>query len=202
MRYNVVLRSLTRTHEGTTEMPNSATLSIGRAQHRFLVRETAVILGAAVTLPLLVHLIPATSVPWGARLLPMFLAPLLGVMMYRLHVGLVPALLAPALNALLTGSPTPLLAGLLTFELVIFTLAVNLLLKRWPRLWLAGPAGYLIAKMISASAVALLPALEALQPAVRFAIGSVETAVPGLLIMTAVTLLALHFRPDSPSETA
>ena len=76
---------------------------LAREASPIFVRETAILVGVAVALPLLIHLIPYQAVPWGARLLPMFYAPLLGVILYRLSAGIVPALLAPILNLAITG---------------------------------------------------------------------------------------------------
>jgi hypothetical protein len=181
-------------------MQHSTPVTLKLAGHRLLVRETAIMLGISIAVPFLVHLIPSQTVPWGARFLPIFLAPLLGVALFRLHVGLVPALLAPVLNHLITGSPAPIVVGVLTLELVVFALAVNGMLKSWPRLWLAGPLAYLVAKGASAVAISVLPWLSGLRPAHEFALRSVETAMPGLLILAAVTLLAIQVRNRSGME--
>ncbi len=175
-------------------------VTLERVGHRLLVRETAIMLGISIALPFLIHLIPSQTVPWGARFLPIFLAPLLGVALYRLHVGLIPALLAPLMNHWLTGSPAPSLVGVLTLELVVFAVTVSVLLKTWPRLWVSGPLSYLTAKGVSAIVISILPWLSDLRPAHEFALRSVETAIPGLLILAATTLFVIQKRNRSHFE--
>ncbi|MDX1741711.1 MAG: hypothetical protein R3178_10470 [Rhodothermales bacterium] len=181
-------------------MQNNTPVALPRVRHRLLVRETTILLGISIALPFLVHLIPSQTVPWGARFLPIFLAPLLGVVLYRLHVGLVPAILAPLLNYLITGSPIPSVVGVLTLELTVFAVAAYWMLKSWPRLWLAGPIGYLAAKGASAIAISVLPWLTSLRPGHEFAARSIETAIPGLLLLAAATLLAIQVRNRSGRE--
>lgn len=175
-------------------MQQTPAVTATRLRDRLLIRETVIVAGIAVALPLLIHLIPAQTVPWGARLLPMFYAPLLGVVLFRLHVGLIPAAIAPLLNMALTGAPAPPLVAILTLELVTFTAVAYLLIHRFPGLWVAGPLAYVTAKMASVSAIAVVPLFAPFRPAVRFALSSIETAVPGLLLLTAVTVLALQLR--------
>ena len=177
-------------------MSRELAVAIRRAPTGVMIKETVALVGIAAAVPFLIHLIPSAGVPWGARLLPMFYAPLLGVMLYRFHVGLIPALLAPALNVLLTGSPALSLVTILTVELVLFTAVVFLMLKSWPRLWLAGPFAYMMAKAGSGVMIATLPWFSSFRPAGRFALASVETAIPGLLVLTALTVLMLRIRSD------
>ena len=74
------------------------TLSTRRLQ-TLQIPHTLIILAATMLLPVLFHLIPPVrDVPMGARLLPLFYAPLVAVLLFRPHVGLIAAALAPMLN--------------------------------------------------------------------------------------------------------
>lgn len=69
------------------------------------IKQIVSILICSVLFPFLIHFIPYQSRPIGAVLLPMFFAPLLAVIFFRLHVSVLTALLAPALNYFITGMP-------------------------------------------------------------------------------------------------
>ena len=88
-------------------------------------------------------LVAAYGVPVGAYLLPMFYIPFIALVAYRLPVALIVALLAPPLNFLLTGNPQWGLMGILTIELVLFTLLAYVLMLQGKVKWIAAPLAYL-----------------------------------------------------------
>ncbi|MCG2783848.1 MAG: hypothetical protein L6461_01960 [Anaerolineae bacterium] len=136
-------------------------------------------------LPLLVHIVPLTGpVPVGARLLPIFYAPLLAAWIFHPAVGLFASLLMPFINHAFTGMPTLPMTVLLSLELIVFSFGLLLNKKYWPRLPLA-PLAFVAGKVISA----ILLVFVAVVPVSPWAylVSSVQNALPGLLI-----LLVLH----------
>ena len=94
---------------------------------KLLIKEMVFVLVFSVLLQVLIHLIPSGNVPAGAYLLPLFYAPFIAVLFFRLQVGIVVALLSPLCNYLITGNPVPELLGVITIELVAFVLLSKLL---------------------------------------------------------------------------
>jgi len=92
---------------------------------KLLIKEMVFVLVFSVLLQVLIHLIPSGNVPAGAYLLPLFYAPFIAVLFFRLQVGIVVALLSPLCNYLITGNPVPELLGVITIELVAFVLLSN-----------------------------------------------------------------------------
>lgn len=163
--------------------------SAALARTRYLTGAAAA-LGLSVLLPLLVHLLPnAGGAPAGARLLPIFYAPLLAALLRRPGAALTAALLAPACNHLLTGLPAAALLPSLTTELLLFT-GLALLLATRPRLALLAPAAWLVAHYLAPAALAalaLLPGLAAPGGAAPPPLASVlATAWPGLVALLAL----------------
>lgn len=163
-----------------------STLAVERTRY---LTTTAAALAVSAALPVLVHLLPVTSgLPAGARLLPIFFAPLIAVLIGRPAAALTAALLAPFINHLLTGMPAAATLPVITMQLLIFTgLAVLLRRKSW--LVLLAPLAYLAAYYLTPlllGALALLPGLNGL-PA-----GSVR-ALPQVLAGAWPGLLALLF---------
>jgi hypothetical protein len=142
-------------------------------------------------LPLLVHIVPLDGpVPVGARLLPIFYAPLLAAWIFHPVVGLFASLLMPFINHAFTGMPTLPMTVLLSLELVVFSLGLLLNKKYWPRLPLA-PLAFIIGKVFSA----ILLVFVAIVPASpwSYLVSSVQNALPGLLILLVLHLALLRF---------
>ena len=151
---------------------------------------TLLTFGLMWLLPLLVHIIPLTGpVPVGARLLPIFYAPLLAAWIFHPAVGLFASLLMPFINHAFTGMPTLPMTVLLSLELVVFSLGLLLNRKHWPRLPLA-PLAFIVGKVISA----ILLVFVAVVPASPWAylVSSVQNALPGLLILLVLHLALLR----------
>ena len=126
------------------------------------------------------------------RLLAMFVAPFVGLLFFKLHVALIPAVLAPFLNHLLFARPIEPLVPLITVELVAFTLVAFLLLKRNRRLWIAAPLAYIAAKVVSGGLIAFSGWFDAFAPAFAFAFSSIVVGLPGLALMALLHVLLME----------
>jgi hypothetical protein len=145
-------------------------------------------------LPLLVHIVPLDGpVPIGARLLPIFYAPLLAAWIFHPAVGLLASLLMPFINHAFTGMPTLPMTVLLSLELVVFSLGLLLNKKYWPRLPLA-PLAFIIGKVFSAILLVFVTVVPASPWA--YLVSSVQNALPGLLVLLVLHLALLRFRRE------
>jgi len=116
----------------------------------FQVKETVIILAAAVIFPFIMHLFPSSDgIPWGERLLPMFYAPFIAVVLLRPHAGIIAAVLAPILNSLITGLPAAGKIPIISLRLLLFIAVAHLIISRRKRFWLAAPLAYLAAMLVS-----------------------------------------------------
>lgn len=150
------------------------------------VRETAVVLAASVVLPFLVHLVPPlAAIPLGARVLPMFYAPFIAVILFRPHVAIITGLFSPILNSLLTGHPLPEKVFVLTIELVLFSIISYLIHRKWKNFWGAAPLAYLVTVL---SVMSLLGSIE-------FLIGTIVMSFPGLAILLLINIFLLRSQP-------
>lgn len=120
-------------------------------------RETVGLLVAAWAIPLAVHLVPWSGErPLGAYLLPMFWATLVAVYFFGARIGTLTALVAPAINLVVTGLPALRGVGFASFELVVFVGAMAWAVRRWPRAVGLAPIGYVVAKLCTAGLQAAL----------------------------------------------
>lgn len=146
----------------------------------------SIVLFGTVAIPLLIHLIPASGpVPIGARLLPIFYAPLIATLLFRIHIGLIAAVLGPLLNYLLLGLPAPEILMPLTFELIIFVWTIYMLKGNW----LMGPMAYLAAKVLSSSVMLLIPSFSPGPAPFDFFIQSITNAIPGLIVLLVIGIV-------------
>ncbi len=170
-------------------------IAVGKALVSFKIKETIIILTVSTILPFLVHLLPAyNDAPVGARLLPLFYAPFIAVIFFRLHVGVIAAMLAPLFNALLTGLPDLVKVFILTNELILFTLASYFLFLRWRNFWLIAPFAYLSAKIASLILMKIIPSLSLGQSPAHFFLTSVKNAIPGIFILTLINIAAITLK--------
>lgn len=147
------------------------------------IRDTSLILIAAVLLPVLIHLVPAyLSVPWGARLLPMYYAPFIGMMLMRCRTGFIAALLAPSINALITGTPDAAHIIKLTLELMFFTGICTFVIARVKEFRWCAPLSGFVTKLVSS---------------IIFG-GTVITALPGILVLGIINFILTIPKTDGP----
>ncbi len=164
-----------------------------------LARELGILIALSVMFPFMVHVLPVPAdARLGARLLPMFYAPLLATLWSRRESALAVALFAPALNWALPGPPAPDGIALLTIQLLVFVMALRVLLAAAGlRSYLGAPA-YLLALAASALLGALVPRLIAGRPAFAWAAQSAAIGLPGLAMLVVIGWLALrHYPPGS-----
>lgn len=166
-----------------------------KTDNRSTLKTAGWLLPIAIVFPILVHLAPSINgVPVGAYLLPMFYIPFIALVAYRLPVALIVALLAPPLNFLLTGNPQWGLMGILTIELVLFTILAYVLMLQGKIKWIAAPLAYLGAKTISSALLILIPLIEVAP--FQFFITSLRNATSGILILLVINILSLKYLPS------
>jgi hypothetical protein len=164
-------------------------------------RETTLLLALAWLIPFVVHLLPwAGERPLGAYLLPMFWATFVAVYFYGAGIGLLVGLFAPVANLLVTGLPAWKFLTVLSFELVLFTLVSALVMRRWPRLFLLAPLGYLVAKAGSTMLQSVTSAFGDIGAPVSFLANSVAGGLAGLLVLAAINAALVKFYAKAPGR--
>ncbi len=162
-------------------------------------RELGILLCLSVMFPFMVHIIPAPDDGrLGARLLPMFYAPLLSALLARHRTALGVALLAPWLNWALTSHPAPLGAAAMTIELLAFVLAMRAMLARAGARWFLAAPAYLACMAVAALSAAAFPILIGGRASLAWALQSVVTGMPGIAILLLINWLVLrHYPPGA-----
>lgn len=162
-------------------MNNNATFQKTGYRYKLQVQATLILLVSACLLPFLVHLVPPyNGIPMGAFFLPMFYVPFIALVFYRVHVGLIIAVLAPIINFMVAGSPNWQLITVLSFELIVFTLFAFILLQTKLSMFSA-PLAYLMAKTVSSSFLFFVPVLP-VSP-IDFFTNSITNAAPGIIVL-------------------
>jgi len=185
-------------------MPDPAP-TIARPLSRFLTaslaRELGIVLTLSVMFPFLTHVLPVPETSrMGARLLPMFYAPLLAVLWGRMPTAWLAASLSPWLNWALTSHPAPPGAVVMMIELLIFVVLLRRLLARAGARWFMAVPAYLTGMIAATIVTALFPALIGGRPALDWAVQSVTTGLPGVAIMVLFTCLALAYYPPAGGD--
>jgi len=180
-------------------MPDPSYVNAGRAL-RFVTgsaaRELGILLCLSVMFPFLVHIIPVPEDSrLGPRLLPIFYAPLLAVLLGRQGTAVAVALLAPWLNWALTSHPAPAGAIVMTIELLAFVLAMRAMLPRAGARWYLAAAAYLAAQAAAALAAAAFPALIGGRESLSWAVQCLATGLPGIAILVLINWLVPRFYP-------
>ena len=148
-------------------------------------------------LPFLFHIIPvSTDTPLGARLLPIFYAPLLAALYFRIGIAVALAALVPWISHILLGMPPPGMAGLLSAELLLFVLFVLILVNAMGPRWWMGPAAYLLTKPFSGILLVLLPDLLVPVPYLAHLSGAVTRSWPGLIALAVIGWIATRNKGD------
>jgi hypothetical protein len=159
------------------------------------IREIFIILVFASTLPMLVHLIPwHAKTPIGATWLPIFYAPLVGIILFRPRAGIIAGILAPALNAVITGRPDVQIIYMLTAELVIFTTVASLIYTRYKSFFGTALIAYVAAKFSSSVILGIIPHFAESPGRIGFFLMAVRYSIPGLAILTLVNWLTITYK--------
>lgn len=139
----------------------------------------------AVMLPFVVHLIPNNGVlPYGALFLPIFYAPLVVSIKYNLRTALLLGLFAPIVNYMLTGHPASSLVLVMTLELVVFSVIVNILKQNKYAKFVSGGIGYLITKCFSMITLMMIPSVLSGVNPIKFALQSIQNGIAGVFLLT------------------
>ena len=183
-------------------MPDYAAIASARPWTRLRFLDLAVFLGLTLLAPWVVHAIPSwDDSPTGAKLLPIFYAPLIAALTGRGQVAVSVALLAPWVNHLLFGMPPRPIAILLTVELLIFSIASASMASRWAgQAWL-GPVAYLATKPIIFVTLLLFPGLMPSLSAAAFTASSTVQAWPGLVVLAGLSLFVTKLYPPHASAS-
>jgi hypothetical protein len=163
-------------------------------QNRKYGRVTAVftVLATMVLFPYLVHLFPPQAgVPMGARLLPLFWAPFLVIVLFDLKTALIAALFAPILNSFVVGQPTGSMITLLTIEAVVFCVVVSAAYRFWPNFILTAPLAYVAAVIVAAVVLVIRPLLPF--PPLSFLTTALVNAIPGLLLLWLLNMTLVRY---------
>lgn len=157
-------------------------------------------LALAFLAPYVVHFIPSwDDSPIGAKLLPIFYAPLIAALTRKAHVSITVALMAPWLNHVLIGMPSVGMAIIMTVELLIFSAVVERLARKYKgQAWL-GPLGYLLAKPVSLCILFLVPGFLHSTPSVMQVVHSIVNAWPGLAILALLSYYVPKTFPSGPA---
>ena len=167
-------------------MLNSATLKQNKV---IQIPATLVTIGVMLLLPFMAHFLPLVSgIPMGARLLPMFYAPLLAIVFFNPTVAIVASLVAPLFNHALTGMPMLEMAVILSIELTVFSLLMQRLYHRWPKFSGLAPFAFLMAKITSLCVLILVPTTIIASPW-QFFFASLSNAWPGMIVLWAINLI-------------
>jgi hypothetical protein len=158
---------------------------------RYNLPALAATLTGAVLLPVAVHLLPdVNNVPMGARLLPMFLTPLVAIYLARPAVGIAAAALAPILNNAITGRPAGPMLTSITIELVVFSLIISLAHGRWPRFAGIAPLAYIMARAIAVATMATFG--DSSWPTGEGFLRGLALAVPGIVLLTLLNIVLVR----------
>ena len=180
-------------------MPAPLTV-IARPLPRFLTvslaRELGILLTLSVLFPFLMHVLPVPETSrLGARLLPMFYAPLLAALWGRKQTAWLVALLAPWLNWALTRHPSPPGAIMMMIQLLAFVVVLPRLLNVPAVRWFVAIPAYLAGMVASLAAAFLFPALINGRPPVDWLGQSLVLTLPGVAMLVLITALVLRYYP-------
>lgn len=181
-------------------MSNPTATASARPWIRGHLLDLAVFLGLAMLAPWVVHFIPSwDDSPIGAKLLPIFYAPLIAALTGRGQVAVLVALLAPWVNHFLFGMPPRPMAIFLTLELAVFSIVTVSMASRWAgRAWL-GPVAYLAAKQLGYIALLLFPSLMPFMSATTYLTSATIQAWPGLIVLAVLSMSVSKLFPPHAS---
>ena len=158
------------------------------------IKELIVLLSVSIVLPFLIHLFPTIGeVPAGARLLPMFYAPLIAAIFLDVHIAVIVGLFSPILNFLFRQHPDPQRLFLITFQLVVFSVMVSIVQKKWKNFWgtaLISYCGAVVAAVfMTVLSLPVLPEAEAI-------ISAALLGLPGIAVITLLNIVLLHYKKE------
>lgn len=177
-------------------MSDPATTTSARPWERARFLDLAVFLGLAMLAPWVVHFIPNwDDSPIGAKLLPIFYAPLIAALTGRGQVAVIVAFLAPWVNHLLFNMPARPIAILLTIELAGFSIVTTWLASKWSGQAWVGPTAYLAAKPLSFLTLLIFPSLLPPLSAAAYTASSTVNAWPGIAVLAVLSIVVSKMFP-------
>ncbi len=179
-------------------MKATATITENSFWQQSQIIETAILLGLSVTIPFLIHLVPVGGeLHWGPMLLPMFYAPILAAYFCRIHVGVAVCFLAPLLNLLFTGRPTPVMAGIITAELLLFFLILQILrakIGKWN--WYFGLLAFLGVKAVFLILLLIWPSIPPAGMSISHLLNGIVFSAPGLALLGLIGWISIRCYPQ------
>lgn len=164
-----------------------------------LATELGILLSLSLLFPFMVHILPVPDdARIGARLLPMFYAPLLAALLGRPRSAFVVAAVAPWLNWALTSHPTPRSAIVTMLQLLVFVWVVRTLVGRLGARWFLAVPAYAAGMLVSMVVAAIFPDLISGRPLVPWILNSMTMALPGVAVLLLINWLAVRYYPPSP----
>lgn len=174
-------------------MTNTNSILYTELIKKIQIKETVLMLAASTAIPFFIHLIPSfNNVPIGAILLPMFYAPFIAIVFFRLHVALLTGILGPTLNFLLTGSPKQEMLGLFSLELVIFVIATFFMLKQKRIRMITAPVAFIFTKLLSPIIVLTFPFIGTFSMGTF--VNSFVNALPGIFVLLVLNITILSLK--------
>ena len=161
--------------------------------------EVGVLLCLSVMFPFLIHIIPVPAdSKLGPRLLPMFYAPLLAVLLGRSRLAVLLAFAAPWLNRALTSYPALPSAAVMMVELLGFVFVFQFMMAEVGARWFLAVPAYFSGKIAAVTVGVFFPELIGRGNAGAWAAQSVVTAAPGIAILVLINWLVLRYYPPGP----
>jgi len=162
------------------------------------VSEIGVVAFLTALMPYLIHLIPSwDDSPIGAKLLPLFYAPLFAAFNKHYRISLVIAFLSPWINHLVFGNPPFGLALILWVELSVFSILIYLAVRFGLRQTWIAPIAYLLCKPFSALVLFIAPSLLPVPNPLIFVASSVTNAWPGIILLALMAWVAKKLHSHS-----
>lgn len=179
-------------------MSDQSLISIPKSKTWVDFSEIAIAIGLTLFLPYVIHMIPSwDDSPIGAKLLPIFYAPLIAALTRRLHVSLIACAVSPWINYLIIGRPSLAIAAMLCIQLIPFAYIAFKFGNRFSNKFWIGPIAYLVSKPVILVLFYTIPeSMPPVQPLV-YTLQTTINAIPGVLILGLLGMLSNRFHPPA-----
>lgn len=168
-----------------------------------LALELGILFALSILFPFLIHILPVPDdARLGARLLPIFYAPLLAALLGRKTTALAVALFAPWMNWAITSHPSPPTATITTLQLLVFVTAIHLAMARVGQRWFLALPAYVLGLLAAVILASAAPGLISHRPVVGWAIQTLTIGMPGIAILTLINWLVVRNYPSGPHGPA
>jgi len=164
-------------------MKNTKAIAMINIFKKLQLLETVLLLGLSISVPFLMHFIPSSSAPIGAVLMPIFFAPFIAILFFRLHVAVITALVTPMLNYFITGMPAFELVGIITTEITLFVLILKLFINFKSTKYFAAPISLVIAAFCAQMVIGSFAGFK----------NAITTGLPGIILLLLLNIAVLKF---------